>query len=91
MFHVLIVEDEHTWPKTSCGVFAEPALRQTPQIPEICTDAVFDALCIDIGFPDCNGLDLLEQLRLLQPAIPVIVMSGEGTDANKARAQKVNK
>ena len=45
-----------------------------------------DALCLDINLPDCNGLDLLEEIRRTAPDLPTIVISGVASPENKSRA-----
>ncbi len=35
----------------------------------------FDALVLDLGLPDCDGLDLLAALRTVEPDLPVLVLT----------------
>lgn len=47
-------------------------------------------VCIDISLPDCDGLQLLAQIRQSHPDLPAIVMSGQDSVANRARANDLN-
>ncbi len=51
-------------------------------------DAGFDLVIMDICLPGMNGLDALAQLRQIQPALPVIVMTGQGTTDTAIEATK---
>lgn len=50
-------------------------------------ESAIDILCLDIQLPDCNGLDLLTELRERHPHLPVVVMTGQDSPENKARAE----
>ncbi len=39
----------------------------------------FDAVLLDIKMPGLSGIDVLEKIRQLNPALPVIMVSGHGT------------
>jgi len=39
----------------------------------------FDAVLLDIKMPGLSGIEVLEQIRQMSPAIPVIMISGHGT------------
>ncbi len=45
------------------------------------TETPFDVVITDIYMPDEDGLDALRQLREIRPSTPVIVLSGQLTDA----------
>ncbi len=48
-----------------------------------------EIILLDIGLPDCNGLDLLSEIRKSMPEVPVIVMSAQDTLENKERAKRL--
>lgn len=35
-----------------------------------------DIICLDIMLPDCNGIDLLKQLKIQFPDVPVLMVTG---------------
>jgi DNA-binding NarL/FixJ family response regulator len=45
------------------------------------TETSFDLCLLDLGLPDCSGLEALERMRQSLPALPVVVVSGSD-DAN---------
>ena len=53
---------------------------------QLATEIDYDILLSDIGLPDGNGWDLLEELRARRP-IKAIAMSGYNTDADRARSK----
>ncbi|MFA7242013.1 MAG: response regulator [Sulfuricellaceae bacterium] len=46
----------------------------------------YDAILLDLKMPRLGGGDLLERIHQRQPATPVIIISGEGTERDKLRA-----
>jgi two-component system, NarL family, invasion response regulator UvrY len=40
----------------------------------------YDAVVLDISMPDKNGIDTLNELRLVSPALPVLILSGYSED-----------
>jgi DNA-binding NtrC family response regulator len=51
-------------------------------------DASFSMVIMDICLPGMNGLDALAQIRQIQPTLPVIVMTGQGTTDSAIEATK---
>ncbi len=45
-----------------------------------------DAVLLDLGLPDSNGIDTLIRLRALAPDVPVVVLTGVDDDALGVRA-----
>ncbi len=64
-----------------CVRGAEEAMRRLK-------DADVDLVILDICLPGMNGLDALAQIRQLQPTLPVIVMTGQGTTDTAIEATK---
>jgi two-component system cell cycle response regulator len=78
--NVLVVDDHE-----SVRVFLEEALRkhgfdaigvETGQAGIDATDATIDAVLLDLGLPDMNGLDVLDAIQALHHPPPVIVLTG---------------
>jgi len=51
-------------------------------------DAHPDAVVLDYGLPDGNALDLLPRLKAIDPDLPVVILTGEGTIDLAVRAIK---
>jgi len=86
--HLLIIEDSqriskslergltesgYTVQTADCG---EAGLRSMKQQPS-------DLVVLDLGLPDMDGLELLPQLRKLNPALPVIILTARGEIENR--------
>ncbi len=48
------------------------------QADELLSAEYFDAIVLDIGMPDGNGVDFIQTIRQHDPVVPVIVMTGAG-------------
>jgi LmbE family N-acetylglucosaminyl deacetylase len=84
-FRALVIEDD-----PDSALFAESALRQLAGMDvEIAADAqqaltaladgTFDIVLTDIEMPGRSGLDILPQVRELQPGVPVLVLTAHGS------------
>jgi len=51
-------------------------------------DARPDAVVLDYGLPDGNALDLLARLKAIDPDLPVVILTGQGTIDLAVRAIK---
>lgn len=47
----------------------------------------YDLVFTDIKMPGMNGLEVAERLKETQPWLPVVIVTGYGTDENQARAK----
>lgn len=61
---------------------ARNVIRELCPVSGDCTeneqgDSCLDLILLDLGLPDCPGLDLLDQLGTLLPDVPVIVVSAD--------------
>jgi DNA-binding response OmpR family regulator len=46
----------------------------------------FNAILLDLGLPDGDGMDVLGWLRVRRPDVPVLIMSAHGSDMIAAQA-----
>ncbi|MFJ5483717.1 response regulator [Pectobacterium actinidiae] len=77
---VLLIEDEEL---IASGILA--GLRAHGiAVQHVCTAALaesahqentFDALVLDLGLPDRDGMELLKSIRAFEPAIPVLILT----------------
>lgn len=49
-------------------------------------DEHYDLVFTDIKMPGMSGLEVAERVRASQPWLPVVIVTGYGSDANEARA-----
>jgi len=50
------------------------------------TETSFDLCLLDLGLPDCSGLEALERMRQSLPALPVVVVSGSDDPSHVLKA-----
>ena len=55
---------------------------------EVCRDARPDAAVLDYGLPDGNALELLPRLKTIDPDLPIVILTGQGTIDLAVRAIK---
>ncbi len=96
MNHVLIVDDEADIRSSLASILAEEGYLTTTaadaaEALALVRDAVYDVVLLDIWLPDRDGLDLLADIRQLDPALipEVIMISGHGTIEAAVRATKL--
>lgn len=52
------------------------------------TDENADVILLDLGLPDCSGLEVLPRIKAVQPDIPVIMISAHGDTRAAVKAVK---
>jgi two-component system, OmpR family, KDP operon response regulator KdpE len=50
------------------------------------TNGAFDLVLLDLGLPGMSGFDVISRVRILYPALPIIVLSAQGDDEPKVEA-----
>jgi CheY-like chemotaxis protein len=50
-------------------------------------DEKYDVVFTDIKMPGMNGLEVAEKVKASQPWLPVVIITGYGTEANEAQAK----
>ncbi len=91
--HVLVVDDEEAQRSVLAGFLRKRGLRVTPlaNVDEALSAAatsLVDLVLTDLRMPGKTGVTLIEELRRLNPEIPVIVMTAHGTVASAVEAMK---
>lgn len=86
--HVLVAEDEAAVAEIITEVLSEAGFRVTWAADGLAaltqsSKARFDILLTDVRMPNLDGVGLIRQLRRSQPGLPIIVLSGYMTDADR--------
>jgi two-component system, NtrC family, nitrogen regulation response regulator NtrX len=94
MPNILIVDDESAIRESLRGVLEDEGYSVTDAASgEACLDQLqqksFDIVLLDIWLPGMDGLQTLEQIRALETAPEVIIISGHGTIETAVRATKL--
>ena len=50
-------------------------------------DEKYDVVFTDIKMPGMSGIEVTERIKATQPWLPVVIVTGYGTDENEARAE----
>jgi len=90
---ILIIEDEHALASALAAV-----ARRMGRTSVLCATGArgleeaaagsFALAVLDIGLPDVSGLIVLERLRALHPALPVIIITAHGNLENSMAAKQ---
>ena len=90
--HVLLIEDDPQMPEVLAGLLREDnialALASDARTGlKLARQKPFDLILLDLGLPDLNGLELLQQLKESPETqnIPVIVLTAWNSTADKLR------
>jgi DNA-binding NtrC family response regulator len=89
--HILVVDDQHSirlmleTGLAANGFRVDCARNGTEALVAIGNQA-FDAVISDIYMPDVDGLELVKELRLRWPSLPIILMTAQGSVEVAVRA-----
>ncbi|GAB2480476.1 two-component system response regulator CreB [Comamonas humi] len=86
--HLLLVEDDPAIARTVCYALERDGIRVTHclQLADARRQwqaAAYDALLLDVGLPDGNGLDWCRELRAAGSAVPLLVLSARGEEMDR--------
>jgi two-component system KDP operon response regulator KdpE len=91
VIHVLVVDDEPTLLRALVLNLSNRGYRVSSAVTG--TSAVTlaratrpDLMILDLGLPDIDGLDVIAQIRDLQPALPILVLSARTDSQDKVTA-----
>lgn len=85
---VLLLEDDPAIARTICYALEREGIAVTHSLliadaRQQWASAAFDALLMDVGLPDGNGLDWCRELRSTGSIAPVLVLSARGEEMDK--------
>jgi two-component system KDP operon response regulator KdpE len=88
---VLIVDDEPTVLRAlrvalEAQDYAVTAVLTGEDALARVTNGTFDLIVLDLGLPGMSGFEVIRRVRVLFPALPIIVLSAQGDDAPKVEA-----
>jgi DNA-binding NtrC family response regulator len=93
-FKVLMVDDEEDFVKT---------LSERMQMRELESDVAFsgeqalqrvaedipDVMVLDLKMPGIDGLEVLRKVKKLYPSIPVVILTGHGSEKDEREARRL--
>jgi DNA-binding NtrC family response regulator len=90
MPHLLLIDDEAAIRELYNLYFISQGFEITTasnaiQALHIIYEKRFDAILVDLGLGDSNGLDLIEPIRNSQPDVPILIFTGMTIDAELRR------
>ena len=89
--HVLMVDDEAAIRQlyrlylNVQGFEVTAASNAIDALHEVTTKK-FDAIILDIGLGDTNGMDLIEPIKATQPNVPIFIFTGQPADEKLRKA-----
>jgi len=89
---VLVVDDDPVIGKSFDRVlsgkgYAVITARNGEEALDKLDNEAYDVVFTDIKMPGMSGLEVAERVKASQPWLPVVIVTGYGTDANEARAK----
>ena len=90
---ILLVDDEAEFVKTLTervrirGLDADFALSGEAALAML-TDSLPDVMVLDLKMPGMEGLEVLRQVRRQHPKLPVLILTGHGSERDKAEARR---
>ena len=89
---VLVIDDDPVVGKSfdrvlSANGYAVITARNGEEALSKLHSEAYDVVFTDIKMPGMNGLEVAERVRASQPWLPVVIVTGYGTDAYEARAK----
>ncbi len=90
---ILVVDDEAVVRKSFCRIFAATDIDvQTAPSGHLALEALqqvpFDLVITDLKMPGMNGIEVLKAIKVLQPEVPVILVTGYSTVDTAVEAMK---
>jgi DNA-binding NtrC family response regulator len=91
---ILVIDDERSIQATLTAVlqrhgFAVEVAPNAAQGRRRLVEAKPNLVLLDLGLPDCDGLELLKELKAAHPAIPVMILTAHDSLANAIESIKL--
>ncbi len=86
--HVLIREGLKKVLNTAPEIVVSAEANNASEVMEALKKEVPDVLVLDISFPEKNGLDLLSEIKISHPKLPVLILSMHPEERYGVRALK---
>jgi two-component system, NtrC family, response regulator AlgB len=89
----LVIDDDKTFRDATCllidseGHYAEAACSGKLGLTEL-KEGKFDSVLLDLNLGSEKGLDILEQIKQLQPNLPVVIFTAQGSVKNAVEAMR---
>ncbi len=93
-FKVLMVDDEEDFVKTLSermkmrDVDSDVALDGEQALQRV-EDDIPDVMVLDLKMPGIDGLEVLRRVKKAYPQIPVIILTGHGSEKDEAEARRL--
>jgi CheY-like chemotaxis protein len=89
---VLVVDDDPVIAKSFDRIlsgkgYAVITARDGNEALQKLRDEKYDVVFTDIRMPGMSGIEVAERIKATQPWLPVVIVTGYGTDENEARAE----
>lgn len=79
---ILVIEDDDAVALTIAGIltkagFAVQRSADGKHARHVVSTSIPAAICLDLGLPDCDGLDLMNELQAIRPGTPMVVLTAD--------------
>ncbi|MBI5328077.1 MAG: sigma-54-dependent Fis family transcriptional regulator [Deltaproteobacteria bacterium] len=92
--NILIVDDDNIFRKHISKALMRRGYRVTSvdngkEAVRMAADTIFDAAFVDMKMPDMNGIEVVRELKEMQPALKSVILTGYGSIATAVEAMKI--
>ncbi|MBI3397675.1 MAG: sigma-54-dependent Fis family transcriptional regulator [Deltaproteobacteria bacterium] len=92
--NILIVDDDNIFRKHISKALMRRSYKVAStdngkEAVHIAADMPFDVAFVDMKMPDMNGIDVIRELKDIQPQLKSIILTGYGSIANAVEAMKI--
>jgi DNA-binding response OmpR family regulator len=91
---IFLVDDEEEFVKTLAeririrGLGADFAFSGERALAML-TDSVPDVMVLDLKMPGMEGIEVLRQVKKQYPELPVLILTGHGSERDEAEARRI--